>query len=114
MCFFWNCRSETSKTPVKSAEKKNKKQKKNSSEEATTVESKTISGSVEKQKTPEQSQVKSNASQERTYPNGLIVEELRMGRPDGKKAAPGKQVCALLVINSMYDISYYYYCIYVT
>uniref|UniRef100_A0A1J3J128 FK506-binding protein n=1 Tax=Noccaea caerulescens TaxID=107243 RepID=A0A1J3J128_NOCCA len=83
--------SETSKTPVKSAEKKNKKQKKNSVEEAT-VESKTISGSVEKQKTPEQNQVKSNASQERTYPNGLIVEELRMGRPDGKKAAPGKQV----------------------
>ncbi|CAA7060236.1 unnamed protein product [Microthlaspi erraticum] len=86
-----NAIGEDSKTPVKSAEKKNKKKKKNSSEEAT-VESKTVSGSVEKQKTPEQNQAKSNASQERTYPNGLIVEELRMGRPDGKKAAPGKTV----------------------
>ncbi|KAK4801878.1 hypothetical protein SAY86_000081 [Trapa natans] len=33
-----------------------------------------------------------NPSQVRTFPNGLVVEELEMGKPDGKKAAPGKQV----------------------
>ncbi|KAK4742499.1 hypothetical protein SAY87_000500 [Trapa incisa] len=31
-------------------------------------------------------------SQVRTFPNGLVVEELEMGKPDGKKASPGKQV----------------------
>ncbi|CAL9226791.1 unnamed protein product [Arabidopsis halleri] len=79
--------SESSKTPDKSAEKKKKnKKKKNSSEEAT-VGSKTISGTVEKQ-----TQEDSKSSQVRTYPNGLIVEELSMGKPNGKRADPGKTV----------------------
>lgn len=68
--YLWNCRSENSKTPVESAEKKKKKKKK-SNEEAK-EESKAISS--------------------RTYPNGLVVEEIRMGKPNGKKATPGKQV----------------------
>lgn len=54
------------------------------------MENKTISSSVEKQ-----TQVDSKSSQVRTYPNGLVVEELSMGRPNGKKAEPGKQVCTL-------------------
>ncbi|RIA04373.1 hypothetical protein BRARA_K01407 [Brassica rapa] len=65
-----NAMSENSKTPVESAEKKKKKKKK-SNEEAK-EESKAISS--------------------RTYPNGLVVEEIRMGKPNGKKATPGKQV----------------------
>ncbi|KAH9322265.1 hypothetical protein KI387_016904, partial [Taxus chinensis] len=28
----------------------------------------------------------------RTFPNGLVIEELSMGKPDGKKAAPGSKV----------------------
>ncbi|XP_057855638.2 peptidyl-prolyl cis-trans isomerase FKBP53 [Cryptomeria japonica] len=28
----------------------------------------------------------------RTFPNGLVIEELSMGKPDGKKAAPGNKV----------------------
>ncbi|XP_054786429.1 peptidyl-prolyl cis-trans isomerase FKBP53 [Prosopis cineraria] len=31
-------------------------------------------------------------SQIRTFPNGLVVEELSMGKPDGKRATAGKQV----------------------
>ncbi|KAJ0263301.1 Peptidyl-prolyl cis-trans isomerase FKBP53 [Hirschfeldia incana] len=65
-----NAMSESSKAPVQSAEKKNKKKKK-SNEEAK-EENKAISS--------------------RTYPNGLVVEEIKMGKPDGKKATPGKQV----------------------
>lgn len=30
--------------------------------------------------------------QVRTFPNGLVIEELAMGKPDGKKASPGKTV----------------------
>ncbi|XP_010438892.1 PREDICTED: peptidyl-prolyl cis-trans isomerase FKBP53-like [Camelina sativa] len=77
---------ESSQTPTKSAEKKNKKKKKNSSQEATT-ENNTISSSAEKQ-----TQVDSKSSQVRTHPNGLKIEELSMGKPNGKRADPGKQV----------------------
>ncbi|KAJ0239783.1 Peptidyl-prolyl cis-trans isomerase FKBP53 [Hirschfeldia incana] len=76
--------SGSSKTPDKSTEKKNKKQKKNSNEEAT-VE-KPSSAPVER------NQVKSKAPQEQTYPSGLVVEELKLGKPNGKQATPGKQV----------------------
>ncbi|KAL0738956.1 hypothetical protein Bca4012_015166 [Brassica carinata] len=65
-----NAMSESSKTPVQSAEKKNKKKKK-SNEEAK-EDNKAISS--------------------RTYPNGLVVEEIKMGKPNGKKATPGKQI----------------------
>ncbi|KAH0469868.1 hypothetical protein IEQ34_001426 [Dendrobium chrysotoxum] len=34
----------------------------------------------------------SQAIKTRTFPNGLIVEEVSMGKPDGKKASPGKKV----------------------
>lgn len=30
--------------------------------------------------------------QERTFPNGLVIQELGMGKPDGRKAALGKKV----------------------
>lgn len=30
--------------------------------------------------------------QVRSFPNGLVIEELAMGKPDGKKASPGKNV----------------------
>ncbi|KAE8705318.1 39 kDa FK506-binding nuclear protein [Hibiscus syriacus] len=34
----------------------------------------------------------SKSSQVRTFPNGLVVQELAMGKPDGKRASRGKQV----------------------
>lgn len=30
--------------------------------------------------------------QVRSFPNGLVIEELVMGKPDGKRASPGKKV----------------------
>lgn len=73
----------SSKTPDKSADKKNKKQK-NSNEEATVEKPRPAS--------VERNQVKPKAPQEQTYPSGLVVEELKLGKPNGKQATPGKQV----------------------
>lgn len=94
MLLWYYCRTESSKTPDRSAEKKTKKKKNNSSEEAT-VKSKAITSSVEKPKSDsisEGKQVNTKSSNVRTYPNGLIVEELGMGKPNAKKASPGDQV----------------------
>ncbi|KAL1201168.1 Peptidyl-prolyl cis-trans isomerase FKBP53 [Cardamine amara subsp. amara] len=82
-----NAIGESSKTPDKSTEKKNKKQKKKNSSEEAKVENKASASSVKKQ-----TQEDSKSSQVRTYPNGLIVEELHMGKPNAKKAEPGKTV----------------------
>jgi FK506-binding nuclear protein len=35
---------------------------------------------------------KKEPQQSRTFGNGLVVEEISMGRPDGKKATPGSRV----------------------
>ncbi|KAK8686641.1 hypothetical protein V6N13_125664 [Hibiscus sabdariffa] len=40
----------------------------------------------------EEKQTASKSSQVRTFPNGLVVQELVMGKPDGKRASRGKQV----------------------
>ncbi|KAF3433113.1 hypothetical protein FNV43_RR24215 [Rhamnella rubrinervis] len=40
----------------------------------------------------EQNQTESKSSKVRTFGNGLVIEELAMGKPDGKRASPGKQV----------------------
>ena len=34
------------------------------------------------------------SSKVRTFPNGLIIEDVAMGRPDGKRADPGKKASA--------------------
>ena len=34
----------------------------------------------------------SKSSQVRTFANGLVIEEIAMGKPDGKRASPGNQV----------------------
>ncbi|KAK7406020.1 hypothetical protein VNO78_07634 [Psophocarpus tetragonolobus] len=79
------------------AEKKNKKKKKKAKESeaaaatnqiTSTAEKKNLSSSEEKVK----KQIETKPSQVRTFPNGLIIEEVFMGKPDGKKAAPGKKV----------------------
>ncbi|KAL5167939.1 Peptidyl-prolyl cis-trans isomerase FKBP53 [Glycine soja] len=80
------------------AEKKNKKKKKKKTKESegevaanqitTTPEKQNLSTSEKKG----QKQTETKPSQVRTFPNGLIIEEVFMGKPDGKKAAPGKKV----------------------
>ncbi|PPD68857.1 hypothetical protein GOBAR_DD34262 [Gossypium barbadense] len=39
----------------------------------------------------EEKQTAGKSSQVRTFPNGLVVQELAMGKPDGKRASRGKQ-----------------------
>ncbi|XP_011076280.1 peptidyl-prolyl cis-trans isomerase FKBP53 [Sesamum indicum] len=75
----------------KKKEKKKKKQNKQqevaptpSAEEKLTEKKGTI---VEKQEKEE-----AKSLQVRTFPNGLVIEELVMGKPDGKRASPGKKV----------------------
>ena len=38
---------------------------------------------------------------EKQSENRLVIEELQMGKPDGKRASPGKQVslCLILVVK---------------
>ena len=85
-----------------SEEKKKKKKKKKSTtqegEGKATVDH-TVSAVGNKEVEEKQSEVKS--SQVRTFANGLVIEELQMGKPDGKRASPGKQVslCLLLVVK---------------
>ncbi|XP_061366159.1 peptidyl-prolyl cis-trans isomerase FKBP53 [Gastrolobium bilobum] len=80
------------------AEKKNKKKKKKKTNESVevatvneidpTVENQNLSTSERKGK----KQTEAKPSQVRTFPNGLVIEELFMGKPDGKRATLGKKV----------------------
>ncbi|KHN34156.1 Peptidyl-prolyl cis-trans isomerase FKBP53 [Glycine soja] len=77
----------------KKIKKKNKKKTKESEGEAATNQ---ITTTAEKQNLSTEKkgkkQTETKPSQVRTFPNGLIIEEVFMGKPDGKKAAPGKKV----------------------
>ncbi|KAH9619762.1 hypothetical protein KSS87_018063 [Heliosperma pusillum] len=42
-------------------------------------------------------QSKDKPAKARTYSNGLIVEEIGMGKPNGKRASPGKKVSVLYI-----------------
>ncbi|KAL3524187.1 hypothetical protein ACH5RR_017021 [Cinchona calisaya] len=80
--------SEKEKEKEKKNKKKNKKKKQESvigSDEQTITDK---SGS--KMEVKEKAEAK--PFQVRSFPNGLVIEELAMGKPDGKKAAPGKKV----------------------
>ncbi|CAJ1926965.1 unnamed protein product [Sphenostylis stenocarpa] len=81
------------------AEKKNKKKKKKKTKESegeaaadqitSTAEKQNLSTTSEKKG---KKQTETKPSQVRTFANGLVIEELLMGKPDGKRAAPGKKV----------------------
>lgn len=78
-------------------EKKKKKKKKNNKtmDEGATNANQTLTGLGNKNLSTsehEEEEIEAKPSQTRTYPNGLVVEELSMGKPDGKRASGGKQV----------------------
>lgn len=79
----------------KKKKKKQKKQKKAQESDRNTGTDQTVSA-VEEKKDPdsatEQVQTDAKSSQVRTFPNGLVIEEIAMGKPDGRRASPGKQV----------------------
>ncbi|XP_048137132.1 peptidyl-prolyl cis-trans isomerase FKBP53 isoform X1 [Rhodamnia argentea] len=77
-------------------EKKKKKKKKKSQEPAAAANGDQPMTDVKDRSAtkvePKEQQGDGKPSQVRTFPNGLVIEELAMGKPDGRKAAPGKQV----------------------
>ncbi|KAL9412116.1 hypothetical protein AB3S75_045688 [Citrus x aurantiifolia] len=79
-----------------SEKKKRKRKKKKAQEnEGNTRTDQTISAVKEKKEpasATEQVQSEAKSSQVRTFPNGLVIKEVAMGKPDGKRASPGKQV----------------------
>lgn len=73
-------------------EKKKKKKKKRETENGAGSNAKETT--VEKRVSTVDDETKNEAKpfQVRSFPNGLVIEELAIGRPDGKRAAPGKKV----------------------
>lgn len=93
--------------------KKNKKKGKEIEEQKQTNREQTVTGTAEKKKpsetTAEKEKSKSKSSKVRNYGNGLVIEELSMGKPDGKKATPGRSVslkfCFVRVIKIQISVS---------
>ncbi|XP_023753308.1 peptidyl-prolyl cis-trans isomerase FKBP53 [Lactuca sativa] len=74
---------------------KNVAQKEEINQEKTPVkETKSESKEKSTSTTKKDSKVKTEtkASQVRTFPNGLVIEEIQMGKPNGKRADPGKKI----------------------
>ncbi|KAL8160280.1 hypothetical protein V2J09_001817 [Rumex salicifolius] len=76
-----------------SGEKKKQKKKKKKGKEQVSVEGESDIA-VQNISASENAPIKSKAKpgNVRNYPNGLIVEEVEMGKPDGKRASAGKKV----------------------
>lgn len=68
-----------------SAQETSNKSKKQKTQEANKNENNVQTGITE-------SGSKKKPPQTRTFANGLIIEELEMGKPDGKRATRGKKV----------------------
>ncbi|WRX19393.1 FKBP-type peptidyl-prolyl cis-trans isomerase domain - like 10, partial [Theobroma cacao] len=93
----WALDSDADNVPGENlAEKKKKKKKKKKSAQENQVDANAaVSQSGDKDTSTLKSEEKQTAgkcSQVRTFPNGLVIEELAMGKPDGKRASRGKQV----------------------
>ena len=89
-------RSEADNVPGDNhSEKKKKKKKKKTAQENQVGANTSVSQSGHKDTSTlksEEKQTAGKSSQVRTFPNGLVIEELAMGKPDGKRASRGKQV----------------------
>ncbi|KAM1069937.1 hypothetical protein ACFX13_001843 [Malus domestica] len=72
--------------------KKKKKKNKKAQESETKTDMDETVDNMEDQNEPGLEQTSGKRSKAKTYPNGLVIEELAMGKPDGKKASSGKKV----------------------
>ena len=89
-----------------SDKKKKKKKKKKTQDSGATTKDQAVSavgGEAKSSLESEDKQSTAKSSQVRTFSNGLVIEELAMGKPDGKRASPGSQVtlCPLFDYCSM-------------
>lgn len=82
--------NETKKSKKKKKKTKNKKGDAKEMEVTNVTPDKVNNASVEKSE--ELLQEKEHGNNIRTFPNGLVIEELSMGKPDGRKAVPGNKV----------------------
>ncbi|CAN1180544.1 Peptidyl-prolyl cis-trans isomerase FKBP53 [Linum perenne] len=80
-----------SEPPKKSKKKKNKNKKATTDADVDGTVA-TVPGTGNDAKSSLVSNEKSKPSKVRTFSNGLVIEELAMGKPDGKRASPGNQV----------------------
>lgn len=81
--------------PEEEKKKKKKNKKKIQDNEEGTNGDQTVTAREDKNKSTSDSEPKqtdAKSSKVRTFPNGLVIEELAMGKPDGKRASPGKEV----------------------
>ena len=82
-----------SETQPEKKKKKNKKKKAQESEGQKKEDQTASVVGVKNGSAPSSEPMQTSAkSTVRTFPNGLVIEELAMGKPDGKRASPGKQV----------------------
>ncbi|KAK6936343.1 Nucleoplasmin-like domain [Dillenia turbinata] len=77
------------------SEKKKKKKKKKKTKTLDSEADATLGQNVTDKDTSSmeiEEKTESQPSKTRTFPNGLVIEELAMVKPDGKRASPGKKV----------------------
>jgi FK506-binding nuclear protein len=79
-CFSGNDAEEPGKQAAK--KKKNKKKAKESNTSENQAQTDVLKSDSSKEET----------SQTRTFGNGMIIQTVALGKPDGKKAVPGKKV----------------------
>ncbi|KHG01405.1 Peptidyl-prolyl cis-trans isomerase FKBP15-3 -like protein [Gossypium arboreum] len=87
--------SEPDIVPGENLSERKKKKKKKTTQENQVSANASVSQSGDKDTSTlksEEKQTAGKSSQVRTFPNGLVVQELAMGKPDGKRASRGKQV----------------------
>lgn len=78
--------------------KPTKKQKKKATNNST---SKNESSDIKADKEKPAAKDYQEPCQTRTFPNGLTIEELTMGQPDGKRATKGNKVNLLLLLSKI-------------
>lgn len=74
------------------SEKKKKKKKKKSTGDVKKEQNITAVGDENRSIVEMEKKTEAKRSQVRTFGNGLVIEEVAMGKPDGKRASPGKKV----------------------
>ncbi|XP_073306176.1 peptidyl-prolyl cis-trans isomerase FKBP53 isoform X2 [Primulina huaijiensis] len=80
----------------KKKEKKKKKQSKEGESAVSVKVDQTLTNGKGSSMGKEEKE-KSKSSQVRTFPNGLAIEEVSMGKPNGKRASPGTKVSVLYI-----------------
>lgn len=89
--FIWLsnvCRVPDDNGLAQDAKKKKRKKKKTKKDKSHDKDS----TSKEESLNPLEAEHKAEPQKTRTFSNGLRIEELSMGKPDGKKASPGSRV----------------------